>query len=137
MYATSDGQWLAAAPLEEKFWQRFCTLIDLPADLRDDRRDPEATRRGVAERIAAAPAATWRARFAGEDVSSAIVATLEEAVGDPQIAARGVLDHRLAIAGREIPALPVPVAPAFRRPPETAAAPALGSDPGISTTASS
>jgi crotonobetainyl-CoA:carnitine CoA-transferase CaiB-like acyl-CoA transferase len=126
LYPTSDGQWLAAAPLEEKFWQRFCALIDLPGPLRDDRRDAQATRRAVAERIKAEPAATWAGRFAGEDVSCAIVATLEEAVRDPQIASRGALAHRLAVAGREIPALPVPVAPEFRRPPETAAAPPLG-----------
>ena len=126
VYATSDGQWVAAAPLEEKFWQRFCQLIGLPAELCDDRRDPEATRAGVARRIAAAPAGHWRRLFVGEDVSAAVVATLEEAVADPQIVARGVLAHRLTVAGREIPALPVPVAPDFRRPAETKPAPDLG-----------
>lgn len=126
LYATSDGQWVAAAPLEEKFWQRFCQLIDLPAELRDDRRAPEATRAGVARQIAAGSADHWRRLFAGEDVSAAVVATLEEAVADPQIAARGVLAHRLAVGGRVMPALPVPVAADFRRPAEIKPAPALG-----------
>lgn len=126
LYATSDSQWVAAAPLEEKFWQRFCQLIDLPDELRDDRRDPRATQAGVARRIAAEPAGHWRHLFAGEDVSSAVVATLEEAVNDPQITARGVFAHRLAVGGREIPALPVPVAAGFRRPEETRPAPGLG-----------
>ena len=126
VYATSDGQWLAAAPLEQKFWQRFCELIGLPAELCDDRRNAQATRAAVAGLIAAKPASHWRALFDGEDVSCAIVATLEEAVGDPQIAARGVLAHRLAVAGKEMPALPVPVAPAFRQAPGRAAAPNLG-----------
>jgi alpha-methylacyl-CoA racemase len=126
VYATSDGQWLAAAPLEQKFWQRFCELIELPAALRDDRRDTEATRAAVAELIAAKPASAWRALFDGEDVSCAIVATLEEAVSDPQIAARSVLAHRLEVAGKEMPAFPVPVASAFRGPTRTDTAPALG-----------
>jgi alpha-methylacyl-CoA racemase len=126
MYATADGQWLAAAPLEEKFWQRFCALIELPAELRDDRRDPEATRAGIARIVGARPATHWRSLFTGEDVSCAVVATLEEAVADPQIAARKVLAHRLALAGCEMPALPVPVVPSFRATPAPASAPKLG-----------
>ena len=125
LYATSDGQWVAAAPLEQKFWQWFCELIQLPPELHDDRRDPEATRTGVGRLIASEPAEHWRRLFTGEDVSTAVVATLEEAVADPQIGARNVLAHRLAVGGREIPALPVPVAAGFRRPPETDAAPGL------------
>ena len=126
VYPTSDGQFLAAAPLEQKFWQRFCELIALPVELRDDRRDSEATRSGVAKLIGAKPASHWRKLFDGEDVSCAVVATLEEAVADPQIAARAVLAHRLNVAGKEMPAFPVPVAPEFRRAPETARAPKLG-----------
>jgi alpha-methylacyl-CoA racemase len=103
-------------------------LIGLPEPLRDDRRDPEATRRAVAALIAAQPATAWRALFAGEDVSCAVAATLEEAVADPQVAARGVLAHRLAVAGREMPALPVPVAPAFRKDPGVGEAPSFARD---------
>ncbi|MBM3547668.1 MAG: CoA transferase [Alphaproteobacteria bacterium] len=126
VYPTSDGQWLAAAPLEQKFWQRFCELIELPAEFRDDRRDRHATRDAVAKRIAAKPASHWRSLFDGEDVSCAIVATLEEAALDPQITARSVLSHRLAVAGREMPAFPIPVAPTFRQAPSVGKAPKLG-----------
>ncbi len=126
VYPTSDGQFLAAAPLEQKFWQRFCELIELPSELRDDRRDGEATRSGVATLIAAKSASHWRVLFDGEDVSCAVAATLEEAVADPQIVARKVLAHRLNVAGREMPAFPVPVAPEFRRAPDVESAPKLG-----------
>lgn len=126
VYPTSDGQWLAAAPLEQKFWQRFCELIELPPELHDDRRDAQATRSAVARLIAAKPAAHWRKLFDGEDVSCAVVATLEEAIADPQVVARNALAHRLTVAGREMPAFPVPVAPEFRRAPEIARAPELG-----------
>jgi len=128
VYPTADGHWLAAAPLEQKFWQRFCELIGLPAELREDRRDSEATRAAVAKLIAAKPASHWRALFAGEDVSCAIIATLEEAVADPQIVERKVLAHRLAVAGRKMAAFPVPVAPEFRAVPGVAKAPKLGEE---------
>jgi hypothetical protein len=49
-------------------------------------------------------------------------------MADPHFAARGVFAHRLANEqGAVIPALPVPVNPAFRAPADTpVAAPALG-----------
>jgi len=33
VYQTRDHKFIAAAPLEEKFWQNFCALIDLPPAL--------------------------------------------------------------------------------------------------------
>ena len=147
IYPTADARFLAAAPLEQRFWERFAQLIGLRpayrddrrdphscahvrwrchrAD-RDDRRDPEATKRRVAAIISRRNAAEWQARLAGADVCCALVATLEEAVRDPHFVGRGLFASALTDgAGRSIPALPVPLAPVFR---ETRAVgyPALG-----------
>ena len=45
IYRTRDERFLAAAPLEQKFWENFCALLDLPRALRDDAsiRSPRAT----------------------------------------------------------------------------------------------
>ena len=126
LYRTADGRFVAAAPLEERFWQRFCELIGLPEALRDERADPAATRSAVAAIIAAAPAAAWRARFEGEDCCCNLVATLEEAMADPHFRARGLFAAALVAGGRELPALPLPLAPALRAPPEVQSAPELG-----------
>jgi crotonobetainyl-CoA:carnitine CoA-transferase CaiB-like acyl-CoA transferase len=53
------------------------------------------------------------------------VRTLEEALADPHFRARGLFDHALQAGDRSIPAVPVPVAPAFRKP-APAGYPALG-----------
>jgi hypothetical protein len=42
IYRTADGRYLAAAPIEEKFWENFARLIELPHEM----RDPTATRGG-------------------------------------------------------------------------------------------
>ncbi len=42
IYRTQDGKFLAAAPLEQKFWDNFCDAIRLDAQCRDDARDPGA-----------------------------------------------------------------------------------------------
>jgi alpha-methylacyl-CoA racemase len=126
VYRTRDGRYIAAAPLEQKFWENFCEIVGVPAALRDDAREPAATKRAVAERIGGDTAQAWRARFAGKDVCCSVMASLEEALADPHFAARGVFARRLAAGGRTIPALPVPVAGAFRADAAEAGYPALG-----------
>lgn len=127
LYSTSDGRFVAAAPIEQKFWQAFTDAINLPADLCDDARDPEATAQAVADRIAADPADHWRAVFERADCCCTVVQTLQEALQDPHFHNRGLLDHEVenTDGARQI-ALPVPVAGQFRAAPHTARAPALG-----------
>jgi crotonobetainyl-CoA:carnitine CoA-transferase CaiB-like acyl-CoA transferase len=126
VYRTADDRFVAAAPLEDQFWKRFCELVDLPERWRDDALDPAGTRRAVAERIRSATAEVWRARFAGQDVCCAIVASLEEAVEDPHVRARGLFDRSMTADGRRIPALPLPLAPQFRSRDADGTYPALG-----------
>jgi len=114
-YPTADGRLLAAAPLEQKFWEAFCAAIGLDPALRDDSRDPEATAAGIAALIAARPAAHWQAVFAEADCCCSIVQSLEEAMADPHFAARGVFARALTNRqGDRLRALPLPVVPALR-----------------------
>ena len=130
LYPTRDGRIVAAAPIEQKFWDTFCDILGIEPALRDDARDPAATAARVAAIIRGADAETWRARFAGRDCCCSIVADVREAMADPHFRERGVFAHVLANAqGRTMPALPVPVDGAFRAPPGVPlAAPPLGAD---------
>jgi crotonobetainyl-CoA:carnitine CoA-transferase CaiB-like acyl-CoA transferase len=115
LYATLDGKAVAAAPIEQKFWEELCDIIGLEPDLRDDSQDPARTAARIAEIIAGEPAQVWRERFAGRDCCCSVVADLSEALESPHFRARGVFEHRLVNEqGAGIPALPVPVIPAFR-----------------------
>ena len=128
LYPTLDRRVVAAAPLEQKFWDTFCEIIGLEPELRDDARDPAATINRVAQLIAADTSRTWAERFAGRDCCCSIVATVAEALEDPHFKARGLFDHVLAgEGGRTLPALPVPIASVFRgQPGQPVAAPSLG-----------
>jgi crotonobetainyl-CoA:carnitine CoA-transferase CaiB-like acyl-CoA transferase len=126
IYPTADGRFLAAAPLEQRFWARFAELIGLEPEYREDRRDPQATKARVAEIIGGHDAAHWQARFAGEDVCCTVAVSLEQAVRDPHFVGRGLFAGALSDgAARSIPALPVPLAPVFREA-RAASSPALG-----------
>jgi crotonobetainyl-CoA:carnitine CoA-transferase CaiB-like acyl-CoA transferase len=126
VYRTRDGKFVAAAPLEQKFWENFCALLDLSSEVRDDNRDAAKIKRVVAEKIAAKTADEWRALFAGKDVCCSIMASIEDAMCDPHFIARGVFAARLAADGKQMTALPVPVAPQFRAQPDSAGYPVLG-----------
>jgi alpha-methylacyl-CoA racemase len=114
IYATADGRHLAAAPIEDRFWSKFCALIGLPEPLRDPRADPAVVKVGIAGIISQKSAQQWRDTFEGQDVCCSIVASLEEAARDEHFAARKTFERRLIVGARSIPALPVPVVRAFQ-----------------------
>ena len=130
LYATADGRMLAAAPLEAKFWAIFCDAIGLPADLRDDARDPEATRAGIAAIIASREAIHWAEVFETADCCCSIVQSIEDALEDPHFAARGVFSRRVTNdRNATMRALPTPVARVLASDPKgSASAPRLGAD---------
>jgi crotonobetainyl-CoA:carnitine CoA-transferase CaiB-like acyl-CoA transferase len=127
LYAAANGRLIAAAPIEQKFWDAFCDAIGLEPAWRDDSRDPAGTASRIAAVIAARPAAAWRPILAAADCCCSVVATVEEALADPQFRARGLFDRVLRNArGDTLPALPTPLAPALRADPREAASPPLG-----------
>jgi crotonobetainyl-CoA:carnitine CoA-transferase CaiB-like acyl-CoA transferase len=81
IYETADGRFLAAAPLEPRFWQAFCDAIGLDPLLRDDRVDPKATRDAVAALVRRRSADQWMREFSGRDACCTVVRTVEEASG--------------------------------------------------------
>ena len=118
LYATKDGRMLAVGALEQKFWDAFCDIANLEPPLRDDARDPHATAARVAELVAGETAETWARRIAGRDCCCSIVTSVDEAMRDPHFVARGLFRHQVAREdGDVIPALPVPIDPAFRADP--------------------
>lgn len=121
LYPTQDGRLVACAALEDHFWERFAEAIGLGVDYANDTRNPQATRAEVARLIAARPASDWEPVFAKADCCATIVASLEEALGDPHFVERGLFSRQvLSRAGGHMPALPVPIAPQFRDAPDIA-----------------
>jgi crotonobetainyl-CoA:carnitine CoA-transferase CaiB-like acyl-CoA transferase len=126
VYRTADGKFLAAAPLEQRFWENFCALIGIEERFRNDVGNEPAVKNEVARIIGERDAAYWQARFESQDVCCCIVTSVEEAMRDPHFAARGIFAHRLSDGARSITAVPVPIADAFRDPESRAGYPHLG-----------
>jgi alpha-methylacyl-CoA racemase len=127
LYPTRDGQVVAAAPIEHKFWRNFCGVIGIEPQYADDKDSAAASAR-VAEIIRGKDAVYWENRFREQDCCCTVVKSAREAVTDPQFVARGLFAHMLInTQGQVIPALPVPVNDAFRASSDTPVpAPTLG-----------
>lgn len=128
VYRTADAAFVAAAPIEDRFWHNFCAVIGLDPGAHDDARDPAAVKRAVAERIRAQPASHWRSAFAGVDCCACVVKSVEEALADAHFVQRGLFARRLVAGDRQLPALPVPITETFRAATLAAGYPPLGAD---------
>ncbi|WPB55893.1 CoA transferase [Xylophilus sp. GOD-11R] len=125
VYRTACGRFLAAAPLEQKFWENFLRVLEAP-QLLDDEADPAGVRQAVAAIVASRSADDWLRRFDGVDACVSIVKSVEEAVASPHFKARGLFERRVrGDDGTEIPALPTAV-DASLRGSDAPGAPALG-----------
>jgi alpha-methylacyl-CoA racemase len=114
VYRAKDDKFIAAAPLEERFWANFIEAIGAPKDLLDDSIDPAAVISTIRQIIGAQTAEHWRRCFDGKDVCCAVVASMKEAMENPHFRARGLFSKELTSGSRHIAALPVPVASQFR-----------------------
>jgi alpha-methylacyl-CoA racemase len=129
IYKAGDGQYLAAAPLEAKFWRNFVSAIGLP-----ELAAVEGTEDGVKEKIATVirqhPADFWLEKFADIDTCVARVVDLNDAAADPHFEHRGIFAKSVRLSGgASISALPVPVDQQFRSQEQTIDAPRLDQDP--------
>jgi alpha-methylacyl-CoA racemase len=131
LYPTRDGKLVACGALEQKFWLAFTAAIGLSAELANDRTDPAATKVAIAAIIAGETSDHWRPLLAAADCCATIVASLEQALADAHFVARGLFAHAVAgETGKTMPALPLPIDPAFRAGAATVkAAPKLSDEP--------
>ncbi|CAL8479331.1 alpha-methylacyl-CoA racemase (plasmid) [Caballeronia sp. S22] len=128
IYCAADGQYLAAAPLENKFWRNFVNELGLP-ELSTAEGTGDEVKEKIASVIRQKPAAFWLDKFAGVDACVARVVDLEEAMADQHFQQRGIFSDKVRLSGGEsISALPVPVDRLFRAKQEVIDAPGLGAD---------
>jgi alpha-methylacyl-CoA racemase len=94
VYQTADGKWLALGALEPKFWAGFCERIGRPELVTIDQQPDEARARAlddVRALMRTRPRDEWIAQFEGIDVCLTPVHSVEDALADPHVAARGLV----------------------------------------------
>ena len=127
IYKTSDGSYVAAAPLEDRFWNTFCEAIELPKKFIKMQNDQEKVIKEIRKIIGQKEKNYWLDVFNKADCCCSIVKSIEEAINDNHFKVRKIFENKIINnLGEEIPALPIPVDMQFRKDQKRASAPSLG-----------
>lgn len=127
IYETLDKGYIALGALEEKFWLRFCEVIKLSNEFKNDSADPDATKKAIIKIIKSKNTKQWKEILANEEnICCSIVYSLEEAIKDSQIKERELLSAKMKIGNEEIFPMPTPLAPIWRPKELFQSSPKLG-----------
>ena len=127
IYKTSDGSYVAAAPLEDRFWNKFCKAIELPKKFIKTQNDQEKVIQEIRKIIGQKEKNYWLDVFNKADCCCSIVKSIEEAINDNHFKVRKIFENKIINnLGEEIPALPIPIDMQFRKDQKRASAPSLG-----------
>jgi alpha-methylacyl-CoA racemase len=101
-YRCRDGKWLAVGAIEPHFYRNLCKGIGCEQWLarQNDAAAQEEMRADFAAAFAMRDRDDWVTELAPGDACVAPVYTIEELVGDPQLAARGAFGEAVDAAGR-------------------------------------
>ena len=125
LYPAKCGTPVCIGALEDHFWLRLCEALEIAGDARDDRQDPEASRRAIAAAIAGKTAAEWQPILNKADCCASVLTPLAEAMQDPHFHGRGLFDHAVGDEDGYLPAAVVPIDRQFRDAPGVRPAPKL------------
>jgi alpha-methylacyl-CoA racemase len=121
LYQCADGKWISVAPIEEKFHEEMCRLLEVDRQALGGQMDKSAWPRAkeiMAARFATKPRDEWCRIFEGSDACVAPMLTPDEAMQHPHLQARQTF---VDVDGVKQPA----PAPRFSRStPDTPSAPA-------------
>ena len=128
VYRTLDGRFVTCTPLEDAFWQRFCDALGLDAAHREGAVGDRDAQARIAAILATRTAAEWTTRLTAADVPHAIAHSLDEALAATANRHPSLFAARLRRGDVDVPALPLPIAPALRATPSSLGWPRLGED---------
>ena len=129
IYQTKDGSYIAAAPLEDRFWKKFCEVIKLPNKFINMQNNQKEIIKRIRNIIISKDKNYWTKVFDEADCCCSTVKSIEEAVNDNHFKIRNIFEKKIANdEGEELPALPIPIDNQFRKKKIVEKAPKLGFD---------
>jgi len=127
VYQTADNKYLACAPIEDKFWINFLSVLGA-SELQHE-ENYALVKASIAKIIAGQSASFWMEKFQKIDACVSEVVGLEQAVQDAHFKFRGIFERKVT-AGHgnavSITALPTSVSKTFLADVNTDASPELG-----------
>ncbi|WP_396449457.1 CaiB/BaiF CoA transferase family protein [Actinomadura sp.] len=125
-YAGSDDEVLLVCPMEKHFWERFCDVLELPAEFRargdwsggsDYGTNYEGEYEAIRDRLRTRPAAEWNGLLTAADVPVALVADWRKTMTSEHAAVNGVMTE-YEYRGRTVSIPTTPVSVSSEVPPD-------------------
>jgi len=114
IYETKDKRYLAVAPIEDRFWNKFCEVIDLDITYKDQKKTDQEIMEKVRSIIKTKTSGYWDKVFKKADCCCTVVKSLKEAVGDDHFISRNLFSKKVKINDETVlPSLPLPISKQF------------------------
>ena len=127
IYETKDKRYLAVAPIEDRFWNKFCEVIDLDITYKDQKKTDQEIIEKVTSIIKTKTSGYWDKVFQKADCCCTVVKSLKEAVGDDHFVSRNLFSKKVKINDEiALPSLPLPISKQFLSPKIIKSFPKLG-----------
>ena len=127
IYETKDKRYLAVAPIEDRFWNKFCEVIDLDITYKGQKKTDQEIIEKVTSIIKTKTSGYWDKVFQKADCCCTVVKSLKEAVGDDHFISRNLFSKKVKINDETaLPSLPLPISKQFLSPKIIKSFPKLG-----------
>jgi crotonobetainyl-CoA:carnitine CoA-transferase CaiB-like acyl-CoA transferase len=144
LYATSDDRVILVCPIERRFWEAFCDLLELPAAWKNEGswdasgmdwgKGRTDERRLIAERMRTRPLSEWLTRLEAAGIPFSPLLNIKEAATTAHAEAVGVM-AAMTVNGTKVyvPNVPLHItspggSAEYRGPTEAPPPPKLGAD---------
>ena len=125
LYKTKDNGFIALGALEDKFWNRFCTVFNVPDYIRKNSTNPSSIK-SVADIIAEKDTIELSKILEEEkDICCSVVPNIPKALTSDQIKSRNLFENIVNIGDAKISSVPMPIVPDLKTK-EAQSAPLLG-----------
>ena len=127
IYETKDKKHIALGALEDKFWKKFCSLINASADIVLEKLPQDKLISKVQKIIKEKNEVYWKKKFDKEnDVCCTTINNLDDFMSDKHIKGKKLFDNKIIISNKKLSLVPTALDNALTKVKKINKAPKLG-----------
>ena len=107
IYETKDKKFLALGALEDKFWNKFCYMINAPKKIVEEKVSQKKIITAIKKIIKTKNEEYWKNKFDNQkDVCCTSINGLEDYMNDKHLIEKGIFTNKIMIDKKSIPLIP-------------------------------
>ncbi|MEC8100324.1 MAG: CaiB/BaiF CoA-transferase family protein [Pseudomonadota bacterium] len=107
IYKTLDEKYMALGALEDKFWKKFCSVIEAPKKILLEEGSNKQIMKGIQNIIVSKTSEYWKNKFSREkDICCTLVEKIDNLFKDPHLKSKKLLKENVYFNKESFPKLP-------------------------------